>query len=83
MDEDTRDRIEAAIARGDYAAAEAIAGRLRAGATVAGAWVRFVRSSTGLSQSEFAARYTLPVGTTREWDEAGASRTPPPSPCSA
>ena len=31
--------------------------------------VRIVRRALGLSQQEFAARYRIPVGTLRDWDE--------------
>lgn len=38
-------------------------------AGTASAIVRLVRARLGLSQSEFAARFHLPVGTLRDWEQ--------------
>jgi putative transcriptional regulator len=38
-------------------------------AGTASAIVRLVRARLGLSQSEFAARFQLPVGTLRDWEQ--------------
>lgn len=37
--------------------------------------IRTTRTSLGLSQSEFASRFRVPVGTLRDWEQARA--TPP------
>lgn len=37
--------------------------------------IRTTRTGLGLSQSEFAARFKVPVGTLRDWEQARA--TPP------
>ena len=38
-------------------------------AEITGARVRWVRKGTGLSQEQFAARYRVPVGTLRDWEQ--------------
>ncbi len=38
-------------------------------AEIAAARVRWVRQQTGLSQPDFAARYAIPVGTLRDWEQ--------------
>ena len=40
-----------------------------------GRLIRQVRTGLGLSQSEFAARFHVPVGTLRDWEQA-RSRAP-------
>nr|WP_222857439.1 helix-turn-helix domain-containing protein [Rhizobium wenxiniae] len=37
--------------------------------------IRMTRTDLGLSQSEFAARFRVPVGTLRDWEQARV--TPP------
>ncbi len=37
--------------------------------------IRMTRTNLGLSQSEFAARFCVPVGTLRDWEQARV--TPP------
>lgn len=37
--------------------------------------IRMTRTNLGLSQSEFAARFRVPVGTLRDWEQARV--TPP------
>ncbi len=39
-------------------------------AEITAARVRWVRKATGLSQEQFAARYRVPVGTLRDWEQA-------------
>jgi putative transcriptional regulator len=39
-------------------------------AEISAARVRWVRRATGLSQEQFAARYRIPVGTLRDWEQA-------------
>ncbi|AVF03514.1 MAG: helix-turn-helix domain-containing protein [Devosia indica] len=35
--------------------------------------IRMTRTSLGLSQAEFAARFRVPVGTLRDWEQARAT----------
>ncbi|MGH7068092.1 MAG: helix-turn-helix domain-containing protein [Acetobacteraceae bacterium] len=49
-------------------------------AEVAAALVRTVRKKLGLSQAEFAARYQVPIGTLRDWEQ---NRKRPDSPALA
>lgn len=35
--------------------------------------IRMVRTGLGLSQAEFAARFKVPVGTLRDWEQARAA----------
>ncbi len=37
---------------------------------ITAARVRWVRKATGLSQEQFSARYRIPVGTLRDWEQA-------------
>ena len=37
---------------------------------VTAARVRWVRKTTGLTQEGFAARYRIPLGTLRDWEQA-------------
>lgn len=37
---------------------------------ITAARVRWVRKTTGLSQEQFSARYRVPVGTLRDWEQA-------------
>ena len=38
-------------------------------AEITAARVRWVRKTTGLSQEQFSARYRIPVGTLRDWEQ--------------
>ncbi len=46
-------------------------------AEITAARVRWVRKATGLSQEQFAARYRVPVGTLRDWEQARAEPDQP------
>lgn len=35
--------------------------------------IRRTRTALGLSQSEFSSRFRVPVGTLRDWEQAGAT----------
>lgn len=37
--------------------------------------VRTLRRALGLTQEEFAARYRIPIGTLRDWEQGRRSRT--------
>jgi len=43
-------------------------------------WVKTLRRALGLTQEEFAARYDLPLGTLRDWEQG---RTEPDQPARA
>ena len=42
--------------------------------------VRTLRRALGLTQEEFAARYHIPLGTLRDWEQGRAQRTGQPKP---
>ncbi len=50
-------------------ASDSDAAPILAGGETAAAIVRTVRKRLGLSQAEFAARFHLPVGTLRDWEQ--------------
>ncbi len=52
------------------AAADPDAAPVLTAAETAGAIVRTVRKRLGISQAAFAARYHIPVGTLRDWEQA-------------
>jgi putative transcriptional regulator len=60
-------RTDAAIAR--EAAADPDAPPLLTDTQTAAALVRTVRRRLGLSQTQFASRYHVPVGTLRDWEQ--------------
>jgi putative transcriptional regulator len=61
-------QTDAAIARSVREDPDAPA--LLSAADTAAAIVRTVRKRLGVSQTEFAARYHLPIGTLRDWEQA-------------
>ena len=60
----TEDEIERGIAADPDAAPP------MSDAEITAARVRWVRKTTGLSQEQFSARYRVPVGTLRDWEQA-------------
>lgn len=60
-------KTDADIARG--VAADLDAPPILTGAEAAAAIVRTVRKRLGLSQAAFAARFHVPVGTLRDWEQ--------------
>jgi putative transcriptional regulator len=37
--------------------------------------LKIIRRALGLTQEQFAARYRIPLGTLRDWEQGGSSRT--------
>jgi putative transcriptional regulator len=80
----TPDMVERAIAQTDWAAQAALtdvdiarqvaanpdAAAILTDAQTAASIVRTVRARLGISQVAFAARYHIPIGTLRDWEQA-------------
>jgi putative transcriptional regulator len=80
----TPDMVEGAIARTDWAAQDTLtdvdiarqvaanpdAAVILTDAQTAASIVRTVRARLGISQAAFAARYHIPIGTLRDWEQA-------------
>jgi putative transcriptional regulator len=80
----TPDMVERAIAQTDWAAQDTLtdvdiarqvaanpdAAVILTDAQTAASIVRTVRARLGISQAAFAARYHIPIGTLRDWEQA-------------
>jgi len=44
--------------------------------------VKIIRRALGLTQEQFAARFHIPLGTLRDWEQAQLSPTSPRAPIS-
>ena len=44
--------------------------------------VKIIRRALGLTQEEFAARFRIPLGMLRDWEQGPPNRTPAPAPIS-
>jgi putative transcriptional regulator len=80
----TPDMVERAIAETDWAAQDTLtdvdiarqvaanrdAAVILTDAQTAASIVRTVRARLGISQAAFAARYHIPIGTLRDWEQA-------------
>ena len=80
----TPEMVDRAIRETDWAAVDALtdaeiarqavddpdAAPILSDAETAAAMVRTIRKQLGISQTAFAARYHIPVGTLRDWEQA-------------